>query len=294
VLNSGTIKAEVAADYSGGMAAIVAGEASLVGGLEVATIVRFYQAQFQSPFGASFSSWSGRPSNEKGWFVSLQYRPSKQSQLVAFNDLFSSLKPRGNNFYPTVGSEFGLKLIQNVAAAEIQSSLRYKIIDEESDAQDFYGRTYRNQYESSRANARIDIRTSLLPRATWVTRAEWVQATEGAGDADHGYLIHQDLSWWVSSKTRLQARVTIFNSESHDSRLYAWEPDVGLASAMPSFQGEGSRHFLMVTYRPSRQLEARIKVARTHMPYVYQMGSGNDLIQDNKRTQINTSLHIRV
>ncbi len=291
---SGTIVAEVASDHESGKAVVIAGEASLADALEVSASARYFGPSFQSPYGASFSNWSGRPINEKGWLISLNYSPNRQSSLIFFSDIFSSPLPRSNNFMPTSGSELGVKLVQNFGITELQASVRQRTRDEETDATDALGRGYRKQYAASRTNAKIDIITSLLPRATWVTRAEWVRATEDISAADHGYLIHQNLSWWISSKTRLQARVTIFYSDSNESRLYAWEPDVGLASAMPSYQGEGSRHFMLVTFKPNQLVEIRVKVARTQMPYQYQIGSGNDLIQDNKRTQINSSLLIRI
>ncbi len=289
-----SFQAEVATDYAAGNAAILAVESSLTDVLELSASVRYYGERFQSPYGAPLSNWSGRPSNEKGWLLSLNYSPNRQTRLIFYNDLFASLQPRGNNFMPTAGSEWGGKLVRSFGIMELQASVRQRVREEEKDTTDPSGRVYRKQFTASRANAKIDAITSLLPRATWVTRAEWVRATEDLSAAHHGYLIHQDLSWWISSKTRLQARVTIFYSDNNASRLYAWEPDVGLASALPSYQGEGSRHFMLVTYKPSQHVDVRFKIARTHWPHQYQIGSGDDLIQNNKRTQINSSLLVRL
>jgi hypothetical protein len=290
----GSFSLEMAMDALFGKAAIIAGEASIGNGVEVLTIGRYYSPHFQSPFGSTFSSWSGRPSNEAGWFLSMSVQPNRQTAYALYNDLYSSILPRGGDYMPMAGNEFGVKLTRNLGQAEIHVIYRNRTRDEETDKEDLVGRLYRHKYKSTRSSTRMEINTSLSQRATWVTRAEWVWAAKEAGSASMGYLIHQDLSWWISSKTRLQARVTIFNSDSHTSRLYTWEPDVGLASAMPSFQGDGSRQYILATIKPNSFLEAKIKLARTHLPFVYTIGSGNDQIQDNKRTQLHTSLLIRI
>jgi hypothetical protein len=291
---NGSISSELALDAQGGKAAMLSGEASLGDGIEVLSSGRFFGADYRSPFGSTYSNWSGRPSNEVGWLVSFSINPNRQTRYSLFSDVYSSLLPRSSDFMPTTGSEIGVKLIRNLGQAELQLLYRNRIRDEELDAEDIYGRSYRQKQKTTRSTTRVDIITSLSQSATWVTRAEWVWAAKEAGFTDNGYLIHQDLSWRISSKTRLQARVTIFNTTSYTSRIYAWEPDVGLASSMPSFQGEGGRTYLLATYKPKSTIEGRIKIARTQLPYSYSMGSGNDLIQDNKRTQLHTSLLIRV
>jgi len=291
---SGSISAEMAMDAQGGKAAILAVENTIGVGIDVISITRYFDANYRSPFGSTFSNWSGRPSNEVGWLVSLSIQPNRRTRYSLYNDLYSSVLPRGSDFMPASGNELGVKLNHSLGESEIQMLFRSRIRDEEANYVDIYGRSYRQQSTASRSTTRIDFITSTTPRTTWVTRAEWVWATREASNTDSGHLIHQDLSWWISSKTRLQARVTIFHSSSYTARLYAWEPDVGLASAMPSFQGQGSRSCLMATYKPKSNMEGRIKIARTQMPFEYSMGSGNDRIQDNKRTQLHTSLLIRV
>lgn len=290
---SGSYGAEVAVDAGGSYGLIVGGEASIGEGLELTLIGRHIGAGFQSPYGATVGAWSGRPANERGVFAGLSYVPSRWFRVEAYTDQYGSLLPRGGRILPTRGHDMGLRILRGGGVAEFKATLQLRVRDEETDGFDSYGRTYKRQYTSSRSSTRLDLTTHLLPRATWVSRAEWVWAGRGDDAADHGYLIHQDLSWWMSSMFRLQARVTIFNSDSHDSRLYGWEPDVGLASSMPSFGGQGGRQFILVTYKPNAKIEARFKVARTQMPHQYTIGSGNDLIRGNQRTQIHTSIHLR-
>ena len=291
---NGSLSAEVALDAQAGKAVIVATEATLGYGFEVLTIGRYYGADFRSPFGATYGNWTGRPSNEVGWLTSITLQPNRYIRYSLYNDLYHSVLPRGADFMPTSGNEFGVKYEQIFGHNEIHVTYKNRIRDEEADSNDLYGRVSRYNYKTTRSMARVDLITSLSQRATWVTRAEWVWATKEASIANSGYLIHQDLSWWISSKTRLQARVTIFNSDSNTSRLYAWEPDVGLASAMPSFQGEGSRQYILATFKPNARVEGKVKLARTQMPFEYTIGSGNDQIRDNKRTQLHTSLLIRI
>jgi hypothetical protein len=291
---NGSVSAEVAMDAQAGKAAIIAGEVSLGHGFELLSIGRYYGSDFRSPFGAAFSNWSGRPANEVGWLASVTLQPNRQTRYTFYNDLFASVLPRGTDFMPTAGNEFGVKFMHRMGATDLHVIYRNRLRDEESDTEDRFGRTYRSKYKATRSTARVDLNTTLTPRAIWVTRAEWVWATKEVGIVNSGYLVHQELSWWVTSQTRLQARVTIFNSDSNISRLYAWEPDVGLASAMPSFQGDGSRQFILATFKPNSQVECKMKLARTRLPFEYTIGTGNDQIRDNKRTQLHTSLLIRI
>lgn len=290
---SGSYGAEVAVDAGGSYGLVFGGELSVGRGVEITLIGRHMDAEFQSPFGASVGAWSGRPSNERGVYVGASFVPSRRVRVVAYSDQYSSLLPRGNRVLPGRGHDMGLRFLGDGGVFELQATLQMRVRDEENDGVDQYGRTYRQQYTSSRSSTRLDLTTSLLPRATWVTRAEWVWAGQDEHAADHGYLIHQDLSWWMSSMLRLQARVTIFHSESHISRLYGWEPDVGLASSMPAYSGQGSRQYVLLTIKPNAKVDARIKLARTQMPHQYTIGSGNDMVRGNQRTQIHTSILIR-
>lgn len=289
----GSYGAEVAVDAGGSYGVVGGGEMSVVEGVELSMLGRYIEAGFQSPFGVSVGTWSGRPSNERGLYVGVSYGPNRVTRFTAYSDQYASLLPRSSRFLPVRGHDMGIRILRGGGIASVQATLQHRLRDDETEGEDVYGRIYRRRYTSSRSTARVDLTTSLLPRATWVTRAEWVWAGQDDNMIDRGYLIHQDLSWWMLSSLRLQARVTIFNSDSHESRLYGWEPDVRLASSMPSFSGQGSRQYILVTYKPNPKLEARVKLARTHMPYQYTIGSGNDTIRGSQRTQIHSSILLR-
>jgi len=62
--------------------------------------------------------------------------------------------------------------------------------------------------------------------------------------------------------------------------------------SVPSFYGKGTRVYLIGLFRPVRWLEAGIKVATTSYSNRYEMGSGENRIAGNRKTDVGFQLRL--
>jgi len=290
----GSLLAEWAMDRDKQLAGILACEFNPIQEINVSAIYRNYSPGFQSPYGASFSAWSGQPKNELGFYSGMEIIPNNSIRTLFFLDHYRSHLPRSNDLYLGKGSDIGWKTIIKKPNTEIELIVRHKVKTDELEKIDGLGRSLILQIDEEQYNLRIQVKHATQVRIDWSTRVEWVHVASPGEQTEQGYQIYQDLFWKPHQALRVQARVAIFSTDGYPSRLYAFEPDVALSSVIPAFQGQGSRHFLLIVSKPHPNVEARMKWAKLFMPHEYRLGSGNDLIEENQKTTIHLSLRVRV
>jgi hypothetical protein len=100
-------------------------------------------------------------------------------------------------------------------------------------------------------------------------------------------MVYQDVIYKpASSPWTFSARVTLFDTDDYESRIYTYENDLIYYYAIPAFSDQGSRFYINVRYKGIRNLTAEIKFAQTRWLDITSIGSGNDQIEGNKRTEI--------
>jgi hypothetical protein len=81
-------------------------------------------------------------------------------------------------------------------------------------------------------------------------------------------------------------RLQYFESDSYNSRLYAYESDVLYYYAVPAFYDKGIKYYLNIKYTILKKTSLWIKWAQ----YIYNnttaIGSGLDEIAGNKKSEI--------
>ena len=291
---NGSLATEWAIDHDVSLAGIIAKEYSLSEEVSFSSVYRNYSAGFSSPFGASFSAWSGSPGNEHGVYNGLELRPGSAIQAVLFMDHYTSHLPKGNDYYVKRGSDMGLKMSLNVHSYKIEVTGKHSIKSDEIEKFDAIGRIIMSQQDTDKYTMRLVIKQDAIEQLKWSTRVEWVRVSTTGGKAEHGRQLAQDLVWIPHHVLRVQARVAIFSTQGYSTRIYAYEPDVALISSIPAFQGEGVRNFVLVNYRPHPTIETGVKWAKTLMQHVFHLGTGNDLIEGNQKSTIHLSLRLRI
>jgi hypothetical protein len=81
-----------------------------------------------------------------------------------------------------------------------------------------------------------------------------------------------------------------FNTDSYDSRIYAYENDVLYAVSFPAYYGKGWRYYLIGKMPISRNLDAWIRLAQTNVSDRATIGSGTSEIDGNRKTDLKVQL----
>ena len=97
----------------------------------------------------------------------------------------------------------------------------------------------------------------------------------------------------IAKPISFTARYAVFDINSFDARIYAYENDILYEFYIPFFQNRGSRFYINTRYRIGRNYTWELRVGRTYLQNVDVIASGNELIDGNVRTEIKTQLKIR-
>ena len=109
-----------------------------------------------------------------------------------------------------------------------------------------------------------------------------------------GFLIYQDIIYNDPEKPwLLNARYALFDTDSYNERLYAYESDVLYAFSIPSYYYKGSRFYLMGKYSFGRRLDLWVRYALTQYANKQKIGSGLDEIDGNQKSEIKVQLRLR-
>ena len=89
------------------------------------------------------------------------------------------------------------------------------------------------------------------------------------------------------------ARLMLFDTESFDARVFAYEYDLRYAFSIPSFSGRGERSYLMLTAQPLKSVFFQVKYGVTRFENVETVGSGLDEFEGDRLREVRAQLQLR-
>ncbi len=228
---------------------------------------------------------SSSPTNERGFFSGIHIKPSFQWQIDAYADVyrFPALKFRVNG--PTTGTDYLVQLLyrpNKVFEAYTRYKRESKGINYNPDDLAISPVIYQ-----PRQGWRTQVSYKVSPVITLRNRVEIVWFDKQATTAEQGFLVYGDVFYKpMRKKYAGNMRLLYFETDSYNSRLYAFENDVLYGYSIPVFYDKGYRYYLNLNYDITRKLTGWVKIAQTVYKEKQKIGSGLDEISGNKRTEI--------
>jgi hypothetical protein len=288
---------ETAMSDNGGLATVNGALITLDKKVFMSIAHRHYTAQYRpTPYTAAFGE-NSQPINENGLFMGILIKPVKGWEITAYADLYRSNWLR----FKTDGLGYGHDYLAQVSwkpVREMEMYLRYRYESKKQNAANNTAPTdYLDDNERSGLRFQIDYKLTKAVRLRSRVEWSWYDATsddELPGNEDEkGFMVMQDLILKpLSSPFSMAARFALFDTDSYNSRIYAYENDVLYQFSIPPFYYKGSRAYVMVRYRVMRGVDVWLRYAQTFWANQNPIGSGNDLIEDNKRTELKAMLRI--
>jgi hypothetical protein len=103
---------------------------------------------------------------------------------------------------------------------------------------------------------------------------------------EQGFLLYQDLRWLPSKALTVDARYTLFDTDSFDSRVYQFENDLLYVLSNIALSDRGQRWYVVVKYAPTEFLDLSAKISRSIIADAFTLSSGLNEIEGNQRTNI--------
>ncbi len=108
-------------------------------------------------------------------------------------------------------------------------------------------------------------------------------------------MVYQDvICVFPATDLKMQYRVGWFNTDSYQSRIYAYENNVLYGYSFPAFMGEGWRTYLNLSWKPVACLTCYLKAGFTIYPKQGTISSGVSEVDNNKLYDLTFQLRLKI
>lgn len=258
-------------------------------------LVRDYDKSFFSPHASAFAEDGTDARNEFGVYLGLEATLWRGFQVRAYYDAFRFPFIDASAAMPGSGDDMRLELSYSLTKnVLIETLLQRKTYEDALTQTDALGQEYRAAVPVLSERIRTDLICRLSEQVRLKTRAEvkHVRKTYLSGDEnDMGWMAYEQVEY--DSKNRrfsLEARISVFDTDSYDAAIYAYENDLPLLITVTALSGTGRRIFLNLRYQVLPGLEVAFRYANTFRDDVETVGTGNDAKKTNSPSLVSVGL----
>jgi hypothetical protein len=278
---------EAAKSSSGGYGYVIGAVAALSSKIEWAINTRNYQKNFHSFYGSAFSEGS-QTNNEKGIYTGIKFTPKKGLVLTGFYDQFTFPWLKFGIDAPSSGYDYQLRISRQPNRTFTQYLAFHHEVKQRNDPQNEL--PYNTLIDTYRNNLVLGTSKTLRGFLTLQNKIQYNGFKIGA--KSNGFAVIQDIEAKVN-RIQIKTRVAYFNTDDYNSRIYAYENDVLYAVSFPAYYGRGWRFYLVSKLPINNKIDAWIRLSHTNVnerPYI---GSGNDQLPGNNKTDVKLQLRYR-
>ena len=256
--------------------------------ITLAILGRNYGRRYAAISSSAFGEKEGS-SNEKGLYLASRMKLSESSTLSAFCDFFTFPWPTYYSSAPSAGAEYFAEFSHSPEKGR-ELNLRARLREKERDLPS--ESPLAEMDDEKRSGLRIQYLFMAAKSVRMRSRIEFSEYLFGK-ISDHGYLAFQEIKFQKQGwRLSVSLCYTVFDTDSYQSRIYAYEQDVSTAYSVPAFYGNGSKTILLIQYRMNAH--ARISARLAHLMYSDRssIGSGADEITGPLATEVKIQLQL--
>lgn len=253
--------------------------------------LRDYQSNYQDLLSNALGQNSAN-ANEQGFLFTFNAGIAPGLGLTGYADLyrFPWLKYRTDS--PSRGSEYQLQS-DFTAGKFVKMYLRFRIRSKQINVPENL-RPVNILEEGTTMTVRYQADWQVSDFLILKSRFEWLRNRNGNLSPANGYLLSQNLSYKLPVKHfSLIFLYALFDTDSYNERIYAYESDVLYGYSVPSYSGKGLRCFLLAAWSPFRWLDLWVRYAQTWYSDRNVISAGLDLINGNTKSEVEIQSRIR-
>jgi len=253
---------EFAGSKNGGIAYLGGLIISLDPRLTLSALYRNYERGYQALANNAFRE-SSKSANERGWYLGAEVKPMKKWTLTAYYDIFTFPWLRYRVDAPSEGNEV-LAQLTFKPSKKLMMYVRYKREKKEQNtSEDVLGIDYLADRKRSLARYHIDWKLSDILKLR--NRVDLTRYELGNNPSQNGYWLMQDVIFDPEKYPfSIRLRYALFETESFNAAVYAYEHDVLYSSYTHSFSGKGNRYYIVLRYKVIRGIDIWIKFSQTN------------------------------
>ena len=248
---------------------------------------RFYDAKYQTIYANSVSE-GGRVQNESGVYIGMEYNILDNLHFSGYGDLFYFPNKRYLvEKYGTKGYDFTLQTVYS-PINKLRLLIRYRQKEKDKNWSD---NGDKEVLPYTQRRAKVQMNYDINSVITTTTTVEGSMMNYKGKSSSKGYLLSQTANFKFSTiPIELYLHCAYFNTDSYESRISLYEKGVKYAFSIPSFYYKGFRGAVNLKYSPTKNITVYGKFSTTCYNNRDDIGSGNDLILGNVKSDINVML----
>lgn len=250
--------------------------------VDLSLLYRNLSSGYQALFGNAFTE-NSLPGNEKGLYTGLVIRPATGWLITAYADVhqFPFLK------YRVSAPARGMDRLLQVEYTPYRNTELYVRFRSEIKSLDqmVAGTNMAQPLDIDRKNLRLHFLTAASSAIDLRMRAE-ITWLNGGDEQEQGFLSYMEIGYRWSDRLKNNIRLQYFETDSYDSRIYAYESDILYSFSTPAFFDKGYRVYLNSKYELSKKLTFWFRLARTIVTNKETIGSGLDMVPSHHKTDI--------
>lgn len=196
--------------------------------------------------------------NERGIFACINFSPADKHRLEAYADRYFNPWP----VYGCDGPRRGLSHSTQYhwkPSKTTEFSLRYSWRKEDGNGSVNEQKTAIIHAEK-KESIRLHLSVRLAPALTIRYRTERISLKKGDAPIEKGWLAYTELIIDPPmGKVSISARYALFDTESYDTRIYAYERDIPFYHSVPASYGNGNSSYLLINFKPFRNIQLSCK-----------------------------------
>ena len=251
--------------------------------VDMSLVYRKIARGYQSLYTSSFTE-NTFPTNENGLYAGISISPGDVWRIDAYADLYNFPWLKFRVDAPTAGNDYLLQVTYKPnKAVEVYSKYR----SERKALNSNPGNLVLNPVSViSKQSWRTQLSYKLDLAFTFRTRVELLWYNKKGYAQEEGFLTFADVLYKPLRKAYSgNIRVQYFETDSYNSRMYAYENDVLYSFSIPVFYDKGYRYYLNLNYDLSKRVRLWFRVTQTVFPGKISVGSGLDEIGGNHKTE---------
>jgi hypothetical protein len=280
---------ESAVSSSGGIGAIGGFVSSISSTMQMSFIVRNYDRNFHSFYGTAFGD-NTRNINEQGVYWGIKFQPFKKLNISAYYDKFRFPWLKFRTDAPSTGNEYLLRFTYNFTR-NINLYAQARVENKERNADRFQNPNLYGIKNGEKRNYLLNL--DIRPKGI-ISLKSRLQFSEFLFNDSYtnGMALIQDVNFDFG-KLRISTRYAIFDTDDFENRQYAYERDVLYAFSIPAYQNTGTRSYALIQYKFSKKLQLWARWAQFSYVNQQTIGTGNEQIEGNKRSEVKLQMMYR-
>jgi hypothetical protein len=260
--------------------------------VSLSLLYRNYDRAYQTLYNNGFSEGSNTQ-NERGIYFGAKIKISKSWTLNTYADYFTFPWMRYLVDAPSSGHEV---LFQSTYRPDKKLELYFRFRQQEKARNSRYQDGTVTEIENVlQRNYRINFSYKVTDGITLKSRAEIIALNRPSSPNETGFLIYQDLlirpkTWPID----LSMRYAFFDTDSYDTRLYAFESNALYVFSVPAYFYKGTRAYLMVRWTFLRKFDLWARYAVNLYTDRDSLGSGAEMIKTNRKSEVTLQLRVKL